>query len=196
MTDLIRRFRGLGVALVVLALSAGAVFASAPPFAPSSHANPAAQPPSHLDEGQLPEDPTEAAETEDPTDAAETEAPEIPDVAEPTDQPEADATGAPQDTHGALVSAAAQMDTPAGFANHGAFVSCVAHMKDATLASIGDWSSVTPDTCAAAKASANGQAKSDAARAKGQEKAAAAKAKAQEKAAAARAKGAAGQSHP
>lgn len=187
MTDLIRRFGGLGVALVVLALSAGAVFASAPPFAPSSHASPAAQPPSHLDEGQP---------TEDPTDAAETEAPETPDAAEPTDQPEADATGAPQDTHGALVSAAAQMDTPAGFADHGAFVSCVAHMKDATLASIGDWSSVTPDTCAAAKASANGQAKSDAARAKGQEKAAAAKAKAQEKAAAARAKGAAGQSHP
>ncbi len=189
MTDLIRRFRGLGVALVVLALSAGAVFASAPPFAPSSHANPAAQPPSHLEEDQPTEEPTEAPETEEPTEALET-----PDTTEPTDAPEADATGAPQGTHGALVSAAARMDTPAGFANHGAFVSCVAHMKDATLATIGDWSSVTPNTCAAAKASARGQAKSEAAKAKGQEKAAAAKAKAQEKAAAGKAKGAAGQS--
>src|SRR4029079_7580123 len=54
------------------------------------------------------------------------------------------------DTHGALVSAAAQMPTPDGFRNHGAFVSCVAHMKDATLATI-DWTTVTPEACAAAK---------------------------------------------
>jgi len=48
------------------------------------------------------------------------------------------------------VSAAAQMPTPDGFRNHGAFVSCVAHMKDATLATI-DWTTVTPEACAAAK---------------------------------------------
>ena len=43
------------------------------------------------------------------------------------------------------------MTTPAGFRNHGAFVSCVAHLKDATLATI-DWTFVTPEACAAAKA--------------------------------------------
>ena len=42
------------------------------------------------------------------------------------------------------------MPTPEGFRNHGAFVSCVAHMKDATLATI-DWTTVTPEACAAAK---------------------------------------------
>ena len=42
------------------------------------------------------------------------------------------------------------MVTPAGFRNHGAFVSCVAHLKDATLATI-DWTTVTPEACAAAK---------------------------------------------
>ena len=36
MTDLLRRFRGMGVALVVLAISAGAVFAAAPRFTPAS----------------------------------------------------------------------------------------------------------------------------------------------------------------
>ena len=36
MTDLVRRFRGLGVALVVLAISAGAAFAAAPRFTPAS----------------------------------------------------------------------------------------------------------------------------------------------------------------
>jgi len=64
---------------------------------------------------------------------------------------------------GALVSTAAGMETPAGFANHGAFVSCVAHMKDMTLATI-DWTKITPESCAAAKASDN--AKADAAKAK------------------------------
>ncbi len=182
MTDLIRRFRGLGVALVVLALSAGAVFASAPPFVPaSSHANPNAQPPSHLDANQQTEEPTEASETEEPTEAPETEAPET--EAPTAAAPQADATSVPEDTHGALVSAAAQMDTPLGFANHGAFVSCVAHMKDATLTGF-DWSTVTPESCAASAPSANGQAKAEAGKAKGQANAAAAKAKAQEKAAA------------
>jgi hypothetical protein len=37
------------------------------------------------------------------------------------------------------------MPTPAGFANHGAFVSCVAHL-DVTVATI-DWTTVTPAFC-------------------------------------------------
>ncbi len=172
LTDLIRRFRGLGVALVVLALSAGAVFAAAPQLVPTGSASPLAtdQPTQGADEDQTEapetEEPSEAPETQEPTDAPETEA--------PTNALAPDATGAPQDTHGALVSAAAQMTTPVGFANHGAFVSCVAHMKDMTLATI-DWTTVTPESCAAAKAagkanhaSDNGKVKSDAGKAKGQ----------------------------
>ncbi|HEY4226941.1 MAG TPA: hypothetical protein VGM49_01280, partial [Candidatus Limnocylindrales bacterium] len=75
----------------------------------------------------------------------ESEAPETPDGADK--QAETDGAG---DNHGALVSAAAHMVTPAGFKNHGAFVSCVAHLKDATLATI-DWTTVTPEACAALK---------------------------------------------
>jgi hypothetical protein len=64
----------------------------------------------------------------------------------------ADVTETETDNHGALVSRAAQMDTPAGFANHGAFVSCVAHMKDVTDAATFDFSTVTVESCAAADA--------------------------------------------
>ncbi len=193
MSELIRRFRGLGVALVVLALSAGAVFAAAPPFVPaSSHASAVAVEHAQANQDEATEEPSE-----DATEAPETEAPETaPETEAPT--AEADATGAPEDTHGALVSAAAQMDTPDGFANHGAFVSCVAHMKDVTLSTV-NWDEVTPDACATVKGTPPGQAKSEAARAKAQEKAAAGKAKGQAHAAAGKAKGqanaAAGQSH-
>lgn len=187
MSELIRRFRGLGVAFVVLALSAGAVFAAAPPFVPaSSHASAVAVEHAQANQDEATEEPSE-----DATEAPETEAPE-------TEAPTADATGAPEDTHGALVSAAAQMDTPDGFANHGAFVSCVAHMKDVTLSTV-NWDEVTPEACATVKGTPPGQAKSEAARAKAQEKAAAGKANGQAHAAAGKAKGqanaAAGQSH-
>jgi hypothetical protein len=84
------------------------------------------------------------------------------------------------------VSAAAQMETPAGFANHGAFVSCVAHM-DGTLATV-NLSTVTPQACADAEAARNPE--------KAQRKAEQAAEKAQrqaEKASAGKAKGAAKQ---
>jgi hypothetical protein len=83
------------------------------------------------------------AKTEE-TEAAET--PEAPETPDPDKSPAAD-------THGALVSAAAQMETPEGFANHGAFVRCVAHM-DGTLATV-DLKAVTPTTCADAEAARN-----------------------------------------
>jgi hypothetical protein len=142
LSDLIRRFRGLGVAVVVLAMSAGVVFAAAPHGQPASDRVPNAETPT----SDTDEDESEAPETEAP----ETEAPDTEDPSEAadTDQAETDSTSA--DNHGALVSAAAQMPTPDGFRNHGAFVSCVAHMKDATLATI-DWTTVTPEACAAAK---------------------------------------------
>jgi hypothetical protein len=64
------------------------------------------------------------------------------------------------------------MATPAGFANHGAFVSCVAHMKDVTLATV-DWTTITPESCAAADAArkpAKGQAGTSHGNGKGAEK--------------------------
>ena len=158
MTQFIRRFRGLGVAVVVLALSAGAVFASSAGLSMRP-----ASAPQTADQTQS-DEPSEAAGSQDPSEAPESEAPETEDASQAAN------TAAPTDTHGALVSTAAQMDTPAGFANHGAFVSCVAHMTDATLATI-DWTKVTPEACAAAnpnQASATGNAKSEAGKAKGQ----------------------------
>jgi len=147
LSDLIRRFRGLGVAVVVLAMSAGVVFAAAPHGQPASDRVPNAETPTSDNQD---EDESEAPETEAPeTEAPETEAPDTEEPSEDADTDSADAqsTG---DNHGALVSAAAQMPTPDGFRNHGAFVSCVAHLKDATLATI-DWTTVTPEACAAAK---------------------------------------------
>src|SRR5215217_113255 len=88
MTELIRRFRGLGVALVVLALSAGAVFASAPRFSPASNTEQGIEQPAASDDvntnadedsdedGDEADADTDAAETDEAdtdTDAAETD---------------------------------------------------------------------------------------------------------------------------
>ena len=152
---LIRRFRGLAIAFVVLALSAGAAFAAAPALnlAGGPSAGTSAEEPEANEEpdGQEAEDPGDDAQDEDADeDAEEAEAPENEDGA------------AKEGTHGELVSTAAQMGTPEGFANHGAFVSCVAHMKDVALADV-DWTTVTPEACAEAKEAA--KAKRDAAKA-------------------------------
>jgi hypothetical protein len=174
MSDLTRRFRSLGVAFVVLALSAGAVFATSvglPAGAPSFQ--------NTADEASPSDEASEAPESEAP----ESEAPEseAPDGGVQTQD------AAPSDNHGALVSEAAQMDTPDGFANHGAFVSCVAHMKGVSATGF-DWTTVTPDSCSAAPtdtsatdSSTGVNPKADAGKAKG----AAGKAKGQAKHAAA-----------
>ena len=60
----------------------------------------------------------------DAPEAAEEDVPE-------EDAPEADGDA---DNHGAMVSQAAGMETPDGFANHGAFVSCVARQNHGHLA--------------------------------------------------------------
>jgi hypothetical protein len=139
MLELVRRSRGLGIAAVVLALSAGVALAASGP----ANLHPFLTGPNGADA-------TEAAETAEPTDAPESEAPE---ASEAPNVP--DAGGAPTDTHGALVSTAAQMPTPAGFSNHGAFVSCVARMKNVTLGTI-NWSTVTPASCEAARPGKSG----------------------------------------
>jgi hypothetical protein len=129
--DLIaRRFRGVLIATVVLGLSAGAVFAGHVVLqAPATT-------PTANEEGDQNE---QADETDN----------EAPDGTE-------DGSGDAAGTHGALVSKAAQMDTPVvavgdQFKNHGQFVSCVAHIK--TLpAGVTDvtafLSTLTPAICA------------------------------------------------
>ncbi len=128
----VRGARSLAIALTTLVLTVGVALAAGPPANPGNgHGHSA-------DHGN----PHSSA---NPGKPGSSEAPDA-------ETPDEDASG---NGHGALVSTAARMATPAGFANHGAFVSCVAHMKDVTLATI-DWSSVTPESCAAAKSDEDG----------------------------------------
>ena len=144
MTDLVRRFRGLAVALVVLAVSAGAVFAATPRL-PSNAAAPAgAHAPAAL--------PAQADENADEDAQAD----------EDTDTEDGSAT---EGTHGALVSEAAQMDTPAGFENHGAFVSCVARMDQSATSATVNLSTLSPADCPSSP-SADAKSKGDAGKAK------------------------------
>ena len=138
--DLIaRRFRGAAIAIVVLGLSAGAVFAGHVVVQATATAPTTAEQGDQNDQGD-----ENATETPEPA-----ETPEAPDAAG------TDGTGNTADNHGALVSRAAQMPTPAGFANHGAFVSCVAHMKTlpaGVTAATFDFTTVTVASCDAAAA--------------------------------------------
>jgi hypothetical protein len=118
MAQVIRRSRGLLIALVVLGLSAGFALAARPmpEAAADGLATAAAAAGKTVPVGNPGvEDPTQGTETEDP----EAEDPE-------TEDPEATVEDG---AHGDLVAEAAQMETPDGFANHGEFVSCVARMN-------------------------------------------------------------------
>lgn len=140
MSFLLSRFRGLGIALAVLAISAGAVFAAAPPMTPVSHDGITSQ--SQADDpSESPSESPEASESESPS-ASPSESPAISPDASPAASPSESAS---PDNHGALVSTAAQMPTPSGFPNHGAWVSCVAHMN--VSVNTVDWTTVTPDFC-------------------------------------------------
>jgi hypothetical protein len=152
MKNLRRTSRGFGVALAALALTAGVAFASAGPG--TIHLDLAGahgatvngdQDESEAPESEAPE--SDAPESEAPeSEAPESEAPE----SEAPDSEAPDASGAPADTHGGLVSTAAQMSTPPDFTNHGAFVSCIARMHRATLTGF-DWSAVTAAACQASR---------------------------------------------
>jgi hypothetical protein len=115
-----RHFRGIFVALVALALSAGVVLGwNGPKEAASNGLATAAAASGQTLPARADEQPT--AGTDEET--------ETPDA----NAPETDSADAGSDTHGALVSQAAEMDTPQSFVdaglNHGAFVSCVARMN-------------------------------------------------------------------
>ena len=152
MTDFIRRFRGIGVALVVLALSAGAVFAAAPRVSPAGDTDqgieqPDGGPTATDDYTEVDKD-AEDGETDADTDADAVETEDADGAAADTE----DADGAAADTHGALVSEAAQASLDPRFDNRGEWVSCVAKLdKTVTLATV-DWLQVTEDCAAAAEA--------------------------------------------
>lgn len=141
---LLLRSRGALVAVVVLVLSAGAAFAaSGPPpaadFGLTTAGEAAHQVVPVRPDAQDEEDATQGDEGVDenaPT-ATETE-----DANDPAEAPTADGQGA-------LVSAAAQMETPTGFVNHGEFVSCVArlHKDPAWDPATFDLTTLTVDAC-------------------------------------------------
>jgi hypothetical protein len=159
-SQLTTRFRGLFVALVALALSAGAAFAwGGPPPAASDGLATAAAAAGKTVPDRADEAPT-AGEDEDADQGDEAEAPE-------TETPDEEAGST--DAHGDLVSEAAQMDTPASFTdegfNHGAFVSCVARMNrghedpDAAPSEPVDLAALTPKDCGLTAAAGAGATK-------------------------------------
>lgn len=118
-----RRLKSLVIALVVLALSAGVAFAArVMPQAASGGLERAAEAAGKTVPVGPPVDESE------PEGLVPTEATEEPDALEEPVAEEEEAVaidGEPGD-HGAVVSEAAQGETPEGWANHGAYVSAVA----------------------------------------------------------------------
>jgi len=159
MPALARHLRALVIAIAVLALSATVVLgarglpaltAALTGSGTTADANGGdAQGEDADDQGEDGDAPDEDASEDGDADADAPEAAEedAPEAAE-EDAPEADGD---TDNHGAMVSAAAGMETPDGFANHGAFVSCVARQNhghlapDATPTPIDQ---LTPEDCA------------------------------------------------
>ena len=172
MTDLIRRFRGLAIAFVVLALSASAVFATAPRFSPTADTEQGIEQPDG--------DPTATDDADSPDEDGDEDATDD-DVDEDADA-DADeaADGAAGDTHGALVSEAAKATLDPRFDNRGEWVSCVAKLDKTVTASTVDWVQVTEDCATAAEA--KDAAKEAAAAARAEAKAARAAARAEAKA--------------
>lgn len=169
MTDLLRRFRGLAIAFVVLALSAGAVFAAAPRFSPAAD----------TDQGieQTDGDPAATDDADSPDEDGGVDAP---DADADADAAEA-ADGAAGDNHGALVSEAAQATLDPRFDNRGEWVSCVAKLDKTVTSATVDWVQVT-EACATA-AEEKDAAKEAAAAARAEAKAAREAARAEAKSA-------------
>jgi hypothetical protein len=117
-----RSLRGLGVALAILTLTAGAALASHP--LPDAAANGLGHAPGlevAADAAGKTIPPGWQAELVMPTDEEEAQEPTEEETEEPAEDEEA-----AEDTHGATVSEAAKGDTPDGWRNHGAYVSAVA----------------------------------------------------------------------
>jgi hypothetical protein len=108
---IVYRPRTLLAALAALALSAGVVLGADPPPAADHGLSTAAEASGLTVPPALPEP---------------SESPEPSPSPEPSESPEPSPSPEHPDNHGAVVSQAAQGDTPEGWANHGAYVSAVA----------------------------------------------------------------------
>ena len=183
MTDLIRRSRGLAIAFVVLALSAGAVFATAPRFTPTSDTDQGVEQP----DGNAPATDGAGSPDEDGDDAVD----DLTDADADAETDTADAAdSAAGENHGGLVSEAAKASLDPRFDNRGEWVSCVAKLDKTVTAATVDWVQVTEDcaTAAEAKDAAKDAAAAERAEAKAAREAARAEAKAGREAARAQAK--------
>ena len=131
MTQLLRRFRGLAIALAVLAISAGAVFAGAPRFVPNGapvrqRAGRAAGRTGRRRERRGPDERTRTrTRPDEDADGRRGRWPRA-DAAEAS-RGRRRRGGHPR---GPRVGGRARRETPEGFDNHGAYVSCVAQHPD------------------------------------------------------------------
>jgi hypothetical protein len=124
MIQLIRRFRSALIAIGAVVFSASIVLAAQP-----GHATGAANAAAHSAKNQANQGADESQEPD------ESEAPEA-SGAEGANDCNVDFTGDLSGfTHGQIVCSAAQMATPSGYANHGAWVSHWAHMNHGADAS-------------------------------------------------------------
>lgn len=160
LTGLIRHARGPLVSIAVLGISATAVFAAGslplqagPGLATASAAAGKTVP---VRAGQQVTADATASSTATPT---ATPSPTPTPMPSPSPVVTAASLTLDGDNHGSLVSVAAQMPTPSGFPNHGAFVSCVAKLnhgqwgggQPATPVVLG---TLTPEQCEALEAEA------------------------------------------
>ena len=156
MTDLLRRSRGVMLAIVVLALSAGLAFGAQPPSAASwglsnaaSHAGKTVPVQAGHHEATGDESTEETVENTESTETAD----------EAGDNCATDPTTLSEEElgelkHGSIACwAAHQTEWPEWFKNHGAFVSCWAHQGKA------DAASCTEEPTAEAAAAGNGNGK-------------------------------------
>ncbi|HEX5826141.1 MAG TPA: hypothetical protein VFY23_01355 [Candidatus Limnocylindrales bacterium] len=121
MSHLLRQFRGAGIALVVLTVSAGVAFAGAPRFQPVADEQPGTVEVTETTDG------TETTETTDGTETTTTTDDEDGDEDGTTTTETGDGEAK---THGDWVSEAAHAPLPAGF-TRGQYVSCVARADTA-----------------------------------------------------------------
>jgi hypothetical protein len=130
--DPIRRLRGAAIAVVALAMSAGLAFAAQPPSTANGLANAADHSgktvPVAGQNVSTDETTTETDETTTETDETTTETSESTSDNCSTDPTTLTAEQLAAMTHGSIVCWAAHQATPAGYANHGAWVSSWAHM--------------------------------------------------------------------
>jgi hypothetical protein len=155
------RLRAILTALAAVALTAGVALAARPETAPPAAAD------DGLDRASDAAGRTVPAVVEVPVEAPDVDEEEAPE-ATPTAEDEEDEEAATRpENHGWFVSQAAQAETPAGYDNHGAWVSSVARSDEGKPEAAADGEATAGDAGATGKARA-AEAKAAAAERKAQ----------------------------